>query len=139
MANPAQNVVTLKHAYRRWHETKGGSVQIWLDLVADDVRIRSLAGGAPGAEFTREVRSKEGFRQYFTGLLADWEMIHYTTDEFIADGDRVAVRGSTAWRHRKTGRVIETPKADFFTFRDGKIVDFHEFYDTAAMMAALKG
>jgi uncharacterized protein len=65
-------------------------------------------------------------------------MIHYTTDEFIAEGDRVAMRGSTAWRSRKTGRVIDTPKADFVTFRDGKIVEFQEFYDTAVLMAAAR-
>jgi ketosteroid isomerase-like protein len=138
MATPAQNLANLKDAYRQWHESKGGSVNAWLDLVADDVRIRSLAGGAPGAEFTREVRSREEFKRYFTGLLADWEMIHYTTDEFIAEGNRVAMRGSTAWRNRKTGRVVDTAKADFVTFRDGKIVEFQEFYDTAALMAALQ-
>jgi uncharacterized protein len=31
-----------------------------------------------------------------------------------------------------------TPKADFWTFRDGKVVEFHEFYDTAALIAAGK-
>ena len=138
MGSPSENVAKLKDAYRQWHETRGGSVQVWLDLRADDVRVFSLAAGAPGAEFTSEVRSREEFGRYFTGLLADWEMIHYTTDEFIAEGERVAMRGSTAWRNRKTGRVLETPKADFATFRDGKVVEFHEFYNTAAMMAALQ-
>jgi ketosteroid isomerase-like protein len=63
-------------------------------------------------------------------------MIHYTTDDIIAQGDHVAMRGSTAWRNRKTGKVVDTPKADFWTFRDGKVVEFHEFYDTAALFAA---
>ena len=138
MASPAQNLAALKHAYRQWHESKGGSVNLWLDLMADDVRIHSLAAGAPGAEFTRHVASKEGFKQYFAGLLADWEMIHYTTDVFVAEGDHVAMRGSTAWRNKKTGRVIDTPKADFFTFRDGKIAEFHEFYDTAKTLGAAR-
>jgi ketosteroid isomerase-like protein len=31
-----------------------------------------------------------------------------------------------------------TPKADFWTFRNGKAVEFHEFYDTAALIAAAK-
>jgi uncharacterized protein len=48
------------------------------------------------------------------------------------------VRGSTAWRNRKTGRDLDTPKADFWVFRDGKVVDFQEFYDTAALMTALR-
>jgi len=138
MGSPSDNVSKLKHAYRQWHETKGGSVKAWLDLMADDVRCFSLAAGAPSAEFTAPISSKKDFERYFKGLLADWEMIHYTTDDFVAEGDRVAVLGSTAWRNRKTGRAVDTAKADFWTFRDGKVVEFHELYDTAALIAGAK-
>jgi len=137
VASASENVEMLKRTYRDWHESKGQSVKGWLDLVADHIRVRSLAGGAPGVEFTKEARSKAEFAAYFRGLLADWEMIHYTVEQFIAEGDHVVMRGSTAWRNRKTRRVIDTPKADFWTFRDGKAVEFHEFYDTAGVLAAL--
>jgi ketosteroid isomerase-like protein len=30
------------------------------------------------------------------------------------------------------------PKADFWRFRDGKVVEFHEFYDTAALYDAAR-
>ena len=136
MESPSDNVAKLKAGYRQWHESKGGSVKGWLDLMVDDVKCYSLAGGAPGAEFTAAITSKKDFERYFKGLLEDWEMINYKTGEFIAEGDRVAMRGSTAWRNRKTGKVVDTPKADFWTFREGKIVEFHEFYDTAALIAA---
>jgi ketosteroid isomerase-like protein len=136
MGTPAQNVATLREAYRLWHETKGGSVKVWLDLMADDVKVRSLAAGGPAAPFTSAHNSKEQFERYFEGLLAEWQMIHYTTGQFIAEGDRVAMLGSTAWRNRKTGREVDTPKADFWTFRDGKVVEFYELYDTAALVAA---
>jgi ketosteroid isomerase-like protein len=136
MGTPAQNVAILKDAYRQWHESKGGSVQVWLDLMTDDVKVRSLAAGRPSASFTVAADSKEQFKRYFEGLLADWEMINYKTGTFIAEGDRVAMLGSTSWRHRKTGRVVDTPKADFWTFREGKIADFRELYDTAALLDA---
>jgi len=138
MGTPADNVAKLRDAYRQWHQSKGGSAKVWLDLMADDVKVRSLAAGAPPAEFTSASNSKEQFKRYLDGLLADWEMINYKTGEFIAEGERVAMLGSTAWRHRKTGREIDTPKADFWTFRDGKIVEFHELYDTAALIAAAR-
>ena len=139
MGSPSDNVAKLKHAYREWHDSKGGSVKTWLDLVADDVKVYSLAAGAPEVEFTAAVSSKKDFERYFTGLLADWEMIHYTTGTFIAEGNRVAMLGSTGWRNRKTGGVLETPKADFWTFRGDTIVEFHELYDTAAVLAAARG
>jgi uncharacterized protein len=136
MGTPAQNVAILKDAYRQWHESKGASVDVWLDLMAEDVKVRSLADGKPAASFTSEGNSKAQFKRYFDGLLADWEMINYKASQFIAQDDRVAVMGSTAWRNRKTGRAVDTPKADFWTFRDGKITAFYEFYDTAALVAA---
>jgi ketosteroid isomerase-like protein len=136
MGTTADNLAKLKDAYRQWHETRGRSVKVWLDLVADDVKVRSLAAGAPAAPFTGAINSKQQFQRYFDGLLADWEMINYKTGLFIAEGERVAMLGSTAWRHRKTGREVDTPKADFWTFRDGKVVEFHELYDTAALIAA---
>ena len=136
MGTSADNVARLKEAYRRWHDSKGESVKVWLDMMADDVKVRSLAAGAPAAPFTSKINSKEQFRRYFEGLLADWQMISYTTGHFIAEDDRVAMLGRTAWRHRKTGNVVDTPKADFWIFRDGQIVEFYEFYDTAALAAA---
>lgn len=136
MGSPSDNVAKLKSAYRQWHESKGGSIKTWLDLMADDVRCYSLAAGAPQAEFTAPITSKKDFERYFKGLLGDWEMIHYTTGDFVAEGERVAMLGSTRWRNRRTGRFLDTPKADFWTFRDGKIVEFHELYNTAALIAA---
>jgi ketosteroid isomerase-like protein len=136
MGTPAQNVEQLKMAYQQWHDTKGGSVKVWLEMMADDVKIRSLAAGAPSAPFTAKRNSKDEFKRYFEGLLSDWEMINYKTYRFIAEGDHVAMLGSTAWRNRKTRREVDTPKADFWTFRDGKVVEFYELYDTAALAAA---
>ena len=69
---------------------------------------------------------------------ADWELIHFTPEEFIADGDRVVVLSSVAFRFRATGKVAESPKADVFRFRDGKIVEFFEFFDTARAFAATR-
>ena len=62
-------------------------------------------------------------------------MIHYTVNEYIAQGDRVVAVGHCKWRHRKTGRDVETPKVDIITMKDSKMVDFYELYDTAKAIA----
>jgi ketosteroid isomerase-like protein len=128
----------LRKAYQLWHDTRGGSVQHWLDLMADDVRMGSLPAGAPEMAFTRASRGKAGVAEYLAGLAADWEMIHFTPEEFVAQGDRVVVLSTVAFRFRKTGKVAESPKADVFRFRDGLIVEFFEFFDTAAAFAATR-
>jgi ketosteroid isomerase-like protein len=131
MANETENVAILKKAYQIWHDTKAGSVDHWLDLMTDDVQFRSLAEGAQTMEFTRVSTCKNDVKRYFAGLTTDWAMIYYQIDEYIVQGDRVVALGRCSFRHKKTGKVLETPKADFHQFRDGKICEFFEFYDTA--------
>lgn len=132
MSTESQNVAILKDAYQQWHDTKAGSVDHWLSLMTDDVQFRSLAAGAKAMEFTRESCCKNDVVQYFAGLTSEWEMIYYRVDEYIAQGDRVVALGQVSFKHKKTGKILETPKADFHKFRDGKICEFFEFFDTAA-------
>ena len=136
MSSELQNVEILKDAYARWHDSKGDSVDHWMSVVSDDIQFGSLARGAPEMLFARTYDNREALRGYFEGLLSDWEMIHYTVEEFIAQGDAVFMRGSTAWRNKRTGRTAETPKVDFWRFRNGKAVEFYEYYDTARVIAA---
>ena len=126
----------LKEAYARWHDSKGQSADHWMTVVADDIEFGSLARGTPEMAFATRYSNREALRDYFAGLLNDWEMIHYTVDEFVAQGDAVFMRGSTAWRNKRTGKEVDTPKIDFWRFRDGKAVEFYEYYDTARVVAA---
>jgi len=130
------NVAKLKEGYRLRHETRAESVDYWLSLLADDVQWCSLSAGAPGMEFTHNRTSKADVKRYFAELSVEWDMIHYTAEEFIAQGDRVVVLSRCEWRNKRTGKSVETPKADIFRFRDGQIVEFFEFYDTARAIAA---
>jgi len=131
MSTEDSNVTVLKEAYRQWHETKGGSVDHWLTLMTDDVKFRSLAEGTKPMEFTCTSSCKSDVQRYFAGLTEDWQMNYYRMDEYIAQGDRVVALGSCSFKHKKTGKILETPKADFHKFRDGKICEFFELYDTA--------
>jgi ketosteroid isomerase-like protein len=132
----AKHVEKLKHCYRLWSESKGSSFKPWLDLLAEGVRFQSLGGGSPGVEFSRGGSSRAEVMRYFDELSRDWQMLRYDMEHFIAQDDRVAVLGRCAWRNRRTDKVADTPKADFFRFENGRVVEFIEFYDTAAVVAA---
>lgn len=133
----ADNLNALKRCYELWNDTKGESVDAWLDLFDDTVDFRSLAMAQdPSVDFTKPCCSKAEVIQYLTGLKADWSMEHYTIDEYVVDGDRICAYGSTAWTNKRTGKSIDTPKLDFVKFKDGKIVFFYEFYDTAGLISA---
>jgi ketosteroid isomerase-like protein len=128
-------VSRLDEAYKSWDTSKGKDHEKWLELMSDHVVFRSLAGGSPGMEFTKECHSKDDVRGYFDGLYKDWEMIHYSPEQYIAVGENIAVRGTCGFKNRQTKKILQTPKADFFRFENDKIVEFFEFYDTAKAIA----
>ena len=131
------NVQLLKEAYRRWHESKGSSVEYWFDsVVGPQISFGSIPRGAEPLAFATEYHDSTKLREYFDGLLSDWSMNHYTMNEFVAQGDAVVARGSCAWTNKRTGKVAETPKLDFWRFKDGKAVEFYEYFDTACVVAA---
>jgi uncharacterized protein len=127
---------------RRYRTTSGEydsfvpSASQGLALLADDVEVISLGGGQPGIEFTRGGCGKAAAARYLARLAEGWEMLRYEVEDFIAERDRVVVLGWCAFRNRRTGKVADTLKVDVYRFRDGLVVEFREFYDTAAMREA---
>jgi len=137
MSDEAANVAVLKDAYRRWHDSRGGSVDHWMSICDENIKFGSLAQGATGVEYLTAYNARDELKKYFNGLLRDWEMIEYRPDEFVAQGDRVVMIGHCSWRARASGKVVTTPKADVWRFANGKAVEFYEFFDTAQVVAAM--
>jgi len=131
-----ENIARLQRAYQLWNDTRGGSVDHWMGLMADDVVIHPPGGLDVGSGFFRKYEGKADAFAYFTGMADSWEMVHFTPEEFIGDGQRVVVLSRAAFRHLKTGKVADSLKADVFLFRDGAIVEYRDFFDTACAMAA---
>lgn len=136
MTTESTNVAIIKDAYQRWNDSKGASVDHWMNLMTDDIRFGSLAGGAEPMTFTRASSSKNEVRGYFSGLSDNWEMIYYRVNEIITQNDRVVALCEVSFRNKRTGKLAGGPKADVHRIRDGKICEFFEYYDTAALAAA---
>ena len=134
---PASDPVTqLRTAYAIWAETKGSDVQCWMDVLAEDASLTSLADGSSDMKFTAPRRSRSEILGYLEGLTADWEMIAHDMTDFVAQGDQVVVIGNVSWRNRATGKVASTRKVDLWRFSNGRAVAFEELYDTARTIAA---
>ena len=84
----------------------------------------------------RGVEKLAEHREYFQALNEDWEMISYKVNELISQRDRVVVLADVCLCHRQTGRLVATLKADVFRLRDGRIVEFCEFFDSATAVEA---
>ena len=137
MADANSNVEILKQAYGNWAKSKGASADHWLSICADNIAFGSLAQGPAGARYLTAFQERNALKEYFAGLARDWEMLDFVTEHFVAQDDRVVVLGRCAWKFKKTGKVVETPKADSWRFKDGKAVEYYEYYDTAQVHAAL--
>ena len=133
------NLAVLTGAYERWHSTKGGNVDEILDMFDDEVEMHSALSADVPDEVSGVHVSREQAAAYFEGLLRDWDMQFYNVDRYIVGegGDEIVMVGHCAWRNKATGKVVDMPKIDIHTFRNGKVVRFQESYDTLGLARAL--
>jgi hypothetical protein len=137
MSEEAQNIAILRDAYRQWSESRGGSADHWVAICDDDIRFGSIAAPIPDVSYMAPYSRRDQLHEYFAGLARDWEMIEYRVDHLVAQGDRVVMLGHCSWRAKKSGKLVSTPKADAWQFKNGKAVEFYEYFDTAQVVQAL--
>jgi ketosteroid isomerase-like protein len=64
------------------------------------------------------------------------ESLLFETSAMIAEGDKVVALGSYSWRVRSTKQKYKSDFAHVWTFSNGKVIAFHEYFDTAALREA---
>jgi ketosteroid isomerase-like protein len=139
MSEETRNVDILKQAYGLWHDSKGRSVDHWMSICADQLDFGSLAQTVKSVPYMTVYESKNTLGEYFAGLARDWEMIEYSIEHYVAQGDRVVALGRCSWRARRSGVVVWTPIANSLRFAGGKIIEFYEYFDTAQVRDAMNG
>ena len=78
--------------------------------------------------------------QAFFGQVAEnLDFSDFTPREFCSSGDKVFVPGFYAATMRKSGKSAACEWVHVFTLRDGKVVRFREFTDTALLAEAYRG
>jgi len=126
----------LKAAYAAWRDTKGKSIDTWLALLADEIDFRSLANGQHGIPWTKTRTSPSEVRDYLLGLTSTFGMDHYSIDRYVCQDDTIVAMGSTGWHHLASGKKFVTPIVTVWRFKDGKVISFFEYYDTAVVAQA---
>lgn len=69
-------------------------------------------------------------------LGRDWETFSVTPLEFVGSDDRVVSFGEYRGTYRATGREMSAPFAHRWVVRDGKIIQFNQYTDTAKVLEA---
>ena len=87
-------------------------------------------------QFGGTYKGHAGVREFFGHLGENYGELHVEPQTYVKDGDRIVALGR---HHGRTiaGNDFELTFAHVWTMRGGKAVAFTEYFDTAAMNAAL--
>ena len=72
-------------------------------------------------------------------IARDWDGFSATAADFVAQGGRVVALGQYTGTYKRTGRSMAAAFAHVWTVRDGKIVSFVQYTDTAKVLEAGAG
>lgn len=114
-----------------------GDIPTILNMLTED--IDWTFHGPAEIPFAGRYRGRKKVAQFFTAIDETVEVEQFEPHEFIAKDDRVVVLGHERTRVKSNGRIFESDWVDVFTLRNGKVVKIHEYYDTAAIVAAFRG
>jgi ketosteroid isomerase-like protein len=127
------NVQVVQDAYGKF---TSGDIEGLLNLLSEDVHWQTPE--IENAPFGGTRRGLDGVGEFFASLAESEETTRFEPTEFIAQGDRVVVLGKYGATVRETGRSYESDWVHVFTVRDGKILNFVEFFDNALASRAFQ-
>jgi len=71
-------------------------------------------------------------------LGQDWDDFTAKANDFLVEGSRAVAFGVYTGTYKRTGRSMTAPFAHVWTVRDGKIINFLMYTDTAKVLEALQ-
>ena len=88
--------------------------------------------------FSGKRQGRGAVGEFFSTLASLMDAHSFEPREFIAESDKVVVLGHYVWQVKANGRTFEGDFAHVFTVRNGQIVAFHEYMDSAALAKAFR-
>ena len=107
-------------------------------LALFDEQIEWVSSGPPELPISGRRVGHQAVAEFFTSVNDLFEIQRFEPKDFIAQGERVVVLGQETSRVKATGKVLDADWAHVFTLRNGKVVAFQEYIDTAAVVAELR-
>jgi ketosteroid isomerase-like protein len=125
------NVTTIQELYAAFGR---GDIATVMAGFADDIVWESEG---PASLKTSGIRhGKTETMGFFAGLAEEGLNPHLTISEYVGSGDTVMTIGRYTATSRTTGKKFDTPIAHYWKFRDGKVIRYVGFSNTAAAVDA---
>ena len=129
----AANVETAKRGYEAFGR---GDIPAVLELLDENCAWIS-PGPGDKLPWAGAFKGKQQVANFFAQVGQNLEFSEFAPREFIEQGDTVVVLGVSTGRTKKTGKTVKDEWAHVFKFRQGKVVSWQEYVDTAANVAAM--
>ena len=113
-----------------------GDLSPLLEIAADDIVWDSNAR-KPQFRFGGAFRGRVGLQEALSLIAAEFAMLRYDVQEIVGDGDTIWALSDVIFSEHKTGKRTSIRLANRWQFRDGKLIRFTEFFDTAGVLADL--
>jgi len=126
-----QNTALVQSLYAAFAK---GDVQTILDNLTSDVEW--TLEGPSILPFAGKRHGVAEVKKFFEALAGTQTNMKLTPQQFVAQGEMVAIIGRYSATVTATGKGFDGPLAHFFTIRAGKVVRFIDVADTAAMVDA---
>lgn len=127
-----ENVEQARRAYEAFGR---GDIQAVLENYTPETEWHSQSGSRwIGGVF----RGPQAILQeVFMRIGEFWDNFSVETREFLDAGDRVIVLGTVRATAKSTGKAVETPFVHIAQYRDGKVIRFETYEDTATVNEVL--
>ena len=129
----AQNTKVVQDAYAAFGR---GDIESLLGYMTDDIAWYPVIGTAGHVPFSGRRQGKAAVREFFRLVAESEDFSRFEPREFVAQGDKVVTLGHYTATSKATGRTADADFAMVFTLRNGKVADFREFTDSAAINQA---
>ncbi|HSU29380.1 MAG TPA: nuclear transport factor 2 family protein [Chitinophagaceae bacterium] len=115
-----------------------GNVPAILDLLTDDI-IWTCPGPTEILPYAQVYKGKKGVADFFRLIYENKDFPKFEVKELIGEGDKVVALGRWDAKSKKTGNSYSGDWAMVFYFRDGKLCEHREYYDSYGEAMASKG
>ena len=130
----ASNIETTKKGYEFFER---GDIPALIKEIIDENCTWISPGPKDKLPWAGTFKGKQEIANFFAQVGQNLEFSEFAPREMIEQGSTVVVLGTLAGRAKKTGKSIKNEWAHVFKYRQGKIVFFQEYIDTAADVLAM--
>lgn len=127
----AQNTQLVRDAYAAFQR---GDIHTILDMLDENVEWHGVIGTEGVLPQAGRRRGRAAVAEFFRQVAESTTFEAFEPREFIAQGDQVCVVGYYKGRANTTGETYANDWVMIFQIRNGRVVRFREFTDSAQLV-----